>query len=74
MESNLRILKLTKGTLLKEAIRDYVASLGWKEALITGAIGSVRNVSLNNAASFEIPFTVRTTKLEGPFELLSFYG
>ena len=46
----------------------------WEEGLVQGALGSVVNITLNNAAENTIPPRVQTTNIEGPFEILSCTG
>ena len=74
MNGVVEILELKKGDLVKEKIEEFVIEKGWKEAYVMSALGSMVNVKLTNAASFEIPPKIETTELKGHFEALSFTG
>jgi predicted DNA-binding protein with PD1-like motif len=72
--SQIHILQLSKGDNVIEKIKQFVESQNWAEGIVQGALGSVVNVKLNNAAENVIPPRVQTTEFEGPFEILSCTG
>lgn len=74
MGFGIEVLELSKGDKVIEAIKNFVTDKDWQEGLIMGAIGSVINVTVNNAAGRTIPPPVKTSRFEGPFEVLSFIG
>ncbi len=74
MEKVLQALALHKGDSVKEKIEAFVAEKGWQKAIVTGALGSVVDVTVGNAKTQTIPPEVNYTHIEGPFEILSFCG
>jgi len=74
MEKVLQALALHKGDSVKEKIEAFVAERGWQKAIVTGALGSVVDVTVGNAKTQTIPPEVNYTHIEGPFEILSFCG
>jgi len=67
-------LELTTGMNVVTEIQKFVLEKKWKHALVMGALGSVRNVRVGNAAGNELPPTVNSIDIAGPFEILSFFG
>lgn len=59
---------------IKSGIMDFMVNNGWETAYISGAVGSVIDVSLTTPISAEFPPKVQTTQLEGPGEILAFTG
>ena len=74
MSGLLSTLNLAKGDSVKEKLVEYMENKGWKEAIVTGALGSVVHVTVGNAATMTNPPEVRYTDISGPFEILSFCG
>ncbi len=74
MEKMLSIINLVKGDKVKQSIIDFVEKKGWESAVVTGALGSVVDVTVGNAATTTIPPEVNYTDIPGPFEMLSFCG
>lgn len=72
--AQIHILELSKGDNVIEAVKKFVEKQNWAEGIVQGALGSVVNVRLNNAAENVIPPRVQTTEIEGPFEILSCTG
>ncbi len=70
----LHTLVLQKGASVKEEIELFVGEQGWQRAIVTGALGSVVNVTVGNAKTQTTPPEVNYTDIEGPFEILSFCG
>lgn len=70
----LRILNLVKDDNVKEHIVGFVESNGWNRAIVTGALGSVVDVTVGNAKTLTVPPEVNYTFISGPFEILSFCG
>jgi len=72
--SPIHVIQLSKGANVIEEIRNFVQEQQWEEGLVQGALGSVLNVTLTNAAENVVPPRVQSTSLEGPFEMLSCTG
>jgi predicted DNA-binding protein with PD1-like motif len=70
----IHVLKMKTGDDFIAEIGRYVAAQGWGEAYLQGAIGSVRDVVVGNAAGNTLPPPVQKTAIEGPFELLGCTG
>ena len=67
-------LDLVTGMNVIAEIQKFVSENKWSKALIMGALGSVVNVRVGNAASNELPPIVKYLDIAGPFEMLSFFG
>ncbi len=74
MAKGIQILELVKGDQVKEKLEEYMEENGWETAVVTGALGSVVDVTVGNAATTTIPPEVNYTHIAGPFEILSFCG
>ena len=70
----LTTLSMEKGEKVKEKLAGFMTERGWTEAIVTGALGSVVDVRLGNAATMTTPPEVAYTDIKGPFEVLSFCG
>ena len=70
----LKILELHKDDSVKEHLESFVERNGWRRAIVTGALGSVVDVTVGNAMTMTVPPEVNYTHIEGPFEILSFCG
>ncbi len=67
-------LEIGRGEDIKTAINEFINEKGWDFAYISGAVGSVMDVSLSNPQSRKIPIEVAITKLDGPCEVVGFTG
>lgn len=68
------IIELKKGDIVKDKIKEFFEKTDWEEAYVMNGLGSLVNVKLTNAADFNMPPSVQTTFVEGPFEALSLFG
>lgn len=59
---------------VKAAIERFILQHGWEKAYISGAIGSVKDVTLTTPESMDLPPQVGKTICSGPGEILSFTG
>lgn len=67
-------LEIGQGEDLKGKIAEFALEQGWERAIICGAIGSVKNVTLTTPVSFDLPPQVMKTPCGGPGEVLAFTG
>lgn len=74
MENFITTLSLEKGDRVKEKLAQFMEEKNWTSAVVTGALGSVVDVTVGNAATTTIPPEVNYTDIPGPFEVLSFCG
>ena len=68
------IMNLERGDLLLESIRDEIARLGIRDAVITSAIGSLSKVVLHRVTGMEREPVDEFITLENPIELASLQG
>ena len=68
------VINLERGDLLLESIRDELARLGIRDAVITSAIGSLSKVVLHRVTGFEPKPVDEYITLEKPMELASLQG
>lgn len=67
-------MEIGRGEDIKSSVAAFVKDRGWERAVICGAIGSVRDVTLTTPAGMELPPRVEKTQCEGPGEVLSLSG
>ncbi len=70
----LQVLNLYKDDNVKDHLVGFVEKMGWNRAIVTGALGSVVEVTVGNAKTLTVPPEVNYTFIPGPFEILSFCG
>lgn len=68
------VINLERGDLLLESIRDELARLGIRDAVVTSAIGSLSKVVLHRVTGFEREPVDEFVTLEKPMELASLQG
>lgn len=68
------VINLERGDLLLESIRDELARLGIRDAVITSAIGSLSKVVLHRVTGYEPEPVDEFVTLEKPMELASLQG
>lgn len=59
---------------LRTQLDQYMLSKGFKHIYISGAVGSMRDITLAAPAGFNIPPNLVLTKCLGPAEITSFAG
>jgi len=74
MGKSISTLVLAKDDQVKEKIANFMEEKEWTNAIVVGALGSVVDVTVGNAATTTIPPEVNYTDIKGPFEILSFCG
>ncbi|MGL5513840.1 MAG: PPC domain-containing DNA-binding protein [Sporomusa sp.] len=74
MDQQVYVLQLSTGENVIDAVRKFVSDQNWEEGVVQGALGSVVNVIVGNAAGNTLPPQVQKTNLAGPFEILSCTG
>ena len=67
-------LEIDRDENIKSAIGEFILAQGWERAVICGAVGSVRDVTLTTPIGFELPPKVMKTPCDGPGEVLAFTG
>ncbi len=72
--SSLTVLSLEKGDDVREKLTAFLQTNNCHGAVVLGALGSVVDVVVGNAATQTLPPEVRYTEIPGPFEVLSFCG
>lgn len=65
---------INAGEDIREAITKYVLAKEWHSAYISGAIGSVKNMSFTIPTSQELPLKTQVFSIEGAAEVVSFIG
>ena len=68
------IMNLERGDLLLESIREELARLGIRDAIITSAIGSLQKVVLHRVTGIQDEPVDEFVTLESPIELASLQG
>lgn len=67
-------INVRKDENIREKIRDFVLEKGWENAYISGAIGSVKDVTFATPKTGIFPPEIDKTLYHGPGEILAFTG
>lgn len=67
-------ITVPKGADILKTIEKDILAHGWKEAVITNAIGSVKDLELSTPLYDELPLRVIKTPWRGASEILAFTG
>lgn len=62
------------GQNIKEVITDYVLKMGWEDVYISGAIGSVTEMSYTTPSKNELPLQTVSLAVNGAAEVVGFTG
>lgn len=74
MKNKIYLLEVGRGRDIKEEIGNFMKEKDWDYAYISGAIGSITDITVANPVSNKFPIEIKTTDISGPCEVLSFTG
>lgn len=72
--AKLHVIELKKDEDVMAGIHNYLMEKKWKAAVITAAIGSIYDVTVNNPISHDSPPKLQMTHVDKLCEVVSFMG
>lgn len=67
-------ITIPAGDDIRKAIETYVLDMGWEEAAVLGAVGSVQDMVFTTPVENQLPLKTAPTPCYGAAEILSFSG